>query len=83
MNVNYQQQAWYFAIGEGLDITLDGSAVHARTWIQGGWLDANTSSIKKVDFVLGHLQFKEAIESKNNIISIDQSKPTNQEIENA
>ena len=46
------------AVVEGLDVTLDGSAVHARRWTQGGWLNMSARSIKRVDFILDRLYFK-------------------------
>ena len=48
-------------MGESLDVTLDSSAVHARRWTQGGWLDASAQSIRRVDFVLDHSYFKEPV----------------------
>ena len=50
-------------MGEVLDVILDGSAIHARRWTQGGWLDANAQFIRRIDFVLDRLQIKEPIES--------------------
>ena len=35
--------------------------VYARKWIQGGWLDACAQSIRRMDFVLKHLEIKELI----------------------
>ena len=46
------------AIVEGLDVTLDGSAVYTCRWTQGGWLDASARSIRRVDFVLDCSYFK-------------------------
>ena len=46
---------------EGLDVTLDGSMVHIRRWIQGEKFDANMQSIKKIDFVLDCLEIEELI----------------------
>ena len=40
------------AVVKGLDVTLDGSAVHARRWTQDRWLDASAQSIRSVYFVL-------------------------------
>ena len=48
-------------MGEGLDVTLDGSAVHACRWTQDGWLDASVQFIRKIDFVLDCLQIEEPI----------------------
>ena len=48
-------------MGEGLDVTLDDSAVHARRWTQGGWLDASAQSIRRIDFVLDRSQIEEPI----------------------
>ena len=48
-------------MGKGLDVTLDGSAIHAYRWIQGRWLDASAQSIRRVDFVLDRLQFEKPI----------------------
>ena len=47
---------------EVLDVTLDGSTVHARRWTQGRWLDASAQSIRRIDFVLDRSQIEEPIE---------------------
>ena len=49
----------------GLDVTLDSLAVHARKWTQDEWLDASVQFIKKRDFILDCLQFEELM-GKNN-----------------
>ena len=49
-------------MGEGLDVILNGSAVHARRQTQDGWLDASAQSIRRIDFVLDRLQIEEPIE---------------------
>ena len=49
-------------MGEGLNVTLDGWAVHACRWTQGGWLDASAQFIRRIDFVLDRLQIEETIE---------------------
>ena len=46
---------------EGLDVTLNGSAVYACRWTHIGWLDASAQFIRRIDFVLDHSQFKEPI----------------------
>ena len=51
-------------MGEVLDVTLDGLAVHTRRWTQGRWLDASAQSIRRVDFLLDCLQIKELIEPR-------------------